>query len=51
MTYPGPYGTSWRMEGFVNSTIYGTPPSSGTAGGAFYNLMVALARQTGTAAW
>ena len=47
----GPYGTSWATAGFTSTTITGRPPSSATAGGAFYNLMIGLARQTGTVAW
>ncbi len=47
----GPYSTYWAGSGFTSTSIGGRPPSSATAGGAFYNLMISLAKQTGTVAY
>ncbi len=49
--YPGPYGTMWRSMGFFQSTLGGVSPSSALPGGAFYNLMITMARQSGVAVW
>jgi hypothetical protein len=46
--YTDQYGLNWRNYGFSSTTIGGNP-SSGTSMGAYYNLMVSLARQSGVA--
>jgi hypothetical protein len=47
----GPYNTWWARVGFIEATVGGTAPTSGTAAGAFWNLMTSLAAKTGYAAW
>jgi hypothetical protein len=50
-SYPGPYGTQWATTGYTSASIGGSAPTTATAGGAFWNLMVNMAARSGIAVW
>ena len=50
-TRSGNVATTWASQNFTSSTLGGTSPSNATAGGAFYNLMTALAAKSGVSIW